>query len=254
MEEGTSMGERRSRAALAAAVLGVLAAADAVLGPVLAGTGVVRPLTGFYLFAVGMLEAVLGTILALVAFARTKAGSGRSGRGLAWLGFATSTAVLAAVVQAGSAGRGVPSINDITTNPADPPGFELALADPANAGRDMGYPADFAAQQRGAYPDLAPIPIPLPVGEALERARRAAETLGWEIAEVRPPQSEGADGVLEAREVSGLFRFVDDVVVRVRPAESGSVVDVRSKSRDGRGDMGVNAKRIRAFRDAVARG
>jgi len=247
------MGERRSRAAFAAAVFGVLAAIDAVLGPVLAGTGIARPITGFYLFLVGALEALLGVVFSLVAFSRTRAGSERSGRGLAWLGFATSTAVLAAVVQAGSAGRGLPRINDITTNPADPPGFELALADPANAGRDMGYPAEFAAQQRAAYPDLAPIELPLPVGEALERARRAAESLGWEIAEVRPPQSEGAHGALEARQLSGLFRFVDDVVVRVRPSAGGSVVDVRSKSRDGQGDMGVNAKRIRAFGEALAR-
>ena len=102
-------------------------------------------------------------------------------------------------------------------------------------------PPAFAAQQRAAYPDLAPIALALPAGEALERARRAAEALGWEMAEVRPPQNEGGDGVLEARQVSGLFRFVDDVVVRVRPAANGSVVDVRSKSRDGKGDIGVNA-------------
>ena len=63
--------------------------------------------------------------------------------------------------------------------------------------------------------------------------------------------SEAGEGRLEARQESGLFRFVDDVVVRVRPAPGGSVVDVRSKSRDGRGDMGVNAKRIRAFQKAL---
>ncbi len=245
------MGERRSRTALAAAVLGVLAVADAALGPILANTGVVRPLTGFLLFGIGGLEALLGTLLALVAFARTRIGSGKRGRGLAWLGFATSTAVLAAFVQAASSGRGVPRINDITTNPDDPPGFEIALSDPANAGRDMGYPPAFAAQQRAGYPDLAPIRLAVPPGEALEQARRAAESLGWEIAEVRPPQAEGADGILQAREVSRLFRFVDDIVVRVRPAEGGSLVDVRSKSRDGQGDMGANAKRIRAFKAAL---
>jgi uncharacterized protein (DUF1499 family) len=41
--------------------------------------------------------------------------------------------------------------------------------------------------------------------------------------------------------------------VRVRAAPNGSVVDVRSKSRDGQGDMGANAARIRAFRDALGR-
>jgi uncharacterized protein (DUF1499 family) len=37
----------------------------------------------------------------------------------------------------------------------------------------------------------------------------------------------------------------------VRPADGGSVVDVRSKSRDGQGDLGANARRIRAFRTAL---
>jgi uncharacterized protein (DUF1499 family) len=36
-------------------------------------------------------------------------------------------------------------------------------------------------------------------------------------------------------------------VVRVTPEGSGSRVDVRSKSRIGRSDLGTNAKRIRAF-------
>jgi len=232
-------------------VLGVLAVIDAALGPILANAGIVRPLTGLILFGIGALEALLGALLALVALYRTRAGSGRSGRGLAWLGLATSVVVLVGLAQAGSAGRGVPRINDITTAPDDPPGFEVALSDPANAGRDMGYPPAFAAQQRAAYPDLAPIRLSDPPGEALERARRAAESLGWEVAEVRPPQAEGADGVLQAREVSKLFRFVDDIVVRVRPSDGGSVVDVRSKSRDGQGDMGANARRIRAFRTAL---
>ena len=57
----------------------------------------------------------------------------------------------------------------------------------------------------------------------------------------------------EAREVSRIFQFVDDIVVRVRPMATGAVIDVRSKSRDGRGDLGENAKRIRAFAAAIPR-
>ena len=41
-----------------------------------------------------------------------------------------------------------------------------------------------------------------------------------------------------------LFRFVDDVVIRVRPRGAGSVVDLRSNSRVGGGDLGANAERI----------
>ncbi|MGL5839140.1 MAG: DUF1499 domain-containing protein, partial [Sphingorhabdus sp.] len=45
------------------------------------------------------------------------------------------------------------------------------------------------------------------------------------------------------------FRFKDDVVVRVRPTEDakGSIVDMRSISRVGVSDLGMNAKRVRAF-------
>lgn len=246
--------KRRSRAAAAAAILGALAVVDAALGPALAHYGVVRPMTGFALFAAGVLEAVAGVVLAGVGVRATAPGRGLSGRGLAWLGLALSVAVLAVALKAGSAGRGLPAINDITTNPADPPAFVVAANDPANAGRDLGYPPDFATLQAEAYPDLVPIELALAPGEALERARRAAESLGWLVTEVRPPQEASGEGALEARQESGVFRFVDDVVVRVRPAPAGSVVDVRSKSRDGRGDLGANAARIRSFAEALRAG
>ncbi len=42
------------------------------------------------------------------------------------------------------------------------------------------------------------------------------------------------------------IRFYDDVIIRVTAVE-GSRVDVRSVSRVGVSDMGVNAKRIRPF-------
>jgi uncharacterized protein (DUF1499 family) len=44
--------------------------------------------------------------------------------------------------------------------------------------------------------------------------------------------------------------FTDDIVVRVAEADSGSRVDVRSASRHGRSDLGVNA-RIRTYLAAL---
>ena len=82
-----------------------------------------------------------------------------------------------------------------------------------------------------------------PVREAYEKARSAVESLGWHIT-----LSDPARGLIEARDTSKLFRFVDDVAIRVRPGPSGgSLVDIRSKSRDGKGDLGINANRIRTF-------
>jgi uncharacterized protein (DUF1499 family) len=56
-----------------------------------------------------------------------------------------------------------------------------------------------------------------------------------------------AAGRLEATARTPWFGFYDDVVVRVRAQGTGSRVDVRSVSRVGRSDVGMNAKRIREF-------
>ena len=55
----------------------------------------------------------------------------------------------------------------------------------------------------------------------------------------------------DATDTTAIFRFVDDITVRVLPAGSSSMIDIRSKSRDGQGDLGTNAKRIRAFTEQV---
>jgi uncharacterized protein (DUF1499 family) len=49
------------------------------------------------------------------------------------------------------------------------------------------------------------------------------------------------------------FGFVDDVVIRVDTAasENQSKIDVRSVSRIGRSDIGVNAQRIRDYLEVV---
>jgi uncharacterized protein (DUF1499 family) len=65
---------------------------------------------------------------------------------------------------------------------------------------------------------------------------------GWTITAER-----SADRALEGFATSKVFRFKDDFVVEVREANGGSVVHMRSKSRDGKGDIGANAARVQAF-------
>jgi uncharacterized protein (DUF1499 family) len=44
------------------------------------------------------------------------------------------------------------------------------------------------------------------------------------------------------------FGFKDDVVIRIQArGPDSAVVDVRSKSRVGKGDVGVNAARVRQY-------
>ena len=53
--------------------------------------------------------------------------------------------------------------------------------------------------------------------------------------------------MVEATFTSFWFGFKDDLVVRIRPNGSGSLLDVRSVSRVGQSDLGANAKRISEF-------
>ena len=45
---------------------------------------------------------------------------------------------------------------------------------------------------------------------------------------------------------------IDDIAMRVRSASDRTIIDLRSKSRIGRGDLGANAARIRAFREKLS--
>ncbi|MBC7505868.1 MAG: DUF1499 domain-containing protein, partial [Sandarakinorhabdus sp.] len=58
-------------------------------------------------------------------------------------------------------------------------------------------------------------------------------------------------GRIEATATVPWWGFKDDVVIRLTPAGTGTRVDMRSKSRVGKGDLGVNAKRINDFLDAL---
>lgn len=214
--------------------LGMLAGLAVLLGPVLGFLRVVPPIAAFGMFALGGILAVITGLTALIASAR--------GRGF---GVGRTLALLAAMVFIFTTfgARGAPRINDFTTNVADPPIFVFAATLPANAGRDLAYPASYADIQRDCCSDLHAAKIAAPPDEALKRAERvAAKMPSWKVTNVDP-----AKGTLEAVSESKVFGFQDDIVVRVRPGDGGSVVDVRSKSRDGQGDMGVNAARIRAY-------
>lgn len=232
-----------SRVASAARGVGALAALLFVGGPLAIHLGLIAPLFGFYAFGLGGLLGGIAFLLGVAGLLRTRAGSGREGRDRAIVGVGIGAAIVAVFVGAVVSAPQVPQIHDITTNPGDPPMFTTAPP-----GRPAAYPSENADLQREAYPDVAPIRVETPPAETVERVAEIFESFGWEVT-LRDPEG----GTLEGNETSRIFRFVDDVVVRVRPSPlgSGSVVDVRSRSRVGRSDLGANAARIRRLRDAL---
>lgn len=238
-----------SAAAAAAGLLAVIA------GPLAAQTGLLSPYTAFRTFALGtFLGSLLGVGLGLWALFRSWNQPEAVGRQWAWAGLLVGAALLLTMALAGASAAKVPPIHDVTTSPDDPPAFRHALDAEDNRGRDLSYPhgvPDTPERQREAYPDLQPVPLALAPDAAFSTVRGTAESLGWEIL-----ASDAAAGHLEATETSRLFRFVDDIVIRVRPDEAGtgSVVDLRSTSRKGVSDLGANAERLRRFRDALVDG
>ncbi|HEX8391630.1 MAG TPA: DUF1499 domain-containing protein [Longimicrobium sp.] len=139
--------------------------------------------------------------------------------------------------------RAYPGIHDITTDTRNPPAFVAVVPLRKDAPNPPEYLGDSIAQiQQKAYPDLRPLMMAMPVDSAFANAVSVARDMGWEVVD----QSR-QDGRIEATATTPWFGFKDDVVVRVTSASGISRVDVRSKSRVGRGDVGANAKRIRDY-------
>lgn len=86
--------------------------------------------------------------------------------------------------------------------------------------------------------------LPLPFAELWPVVVETAERMPrWTVVEADP-----AKGTLRAEARTVLWRFTDDVEVRVSLDEHGMTrVDLRSSSRVGSGDLGVNARRIARF-------
>jgi uncharacterized protein (DUF1499 family) len=232
-----------SRVATSAWYLGIAGLLAVVLGPLAIQLGVLSAFTGFRIFLFGGLCGLLALVLGAIGLWRTRAAAGREGRGRALRGALCGAAILAVVASAAGSARGLPRINDITTNPADPPAFVHAGTLPGNEGHELTYPGpSFAAQQQAGYPDLATLRVALDPPAAFQRSLTAAQELGWEVT-----YRDEAAGVIEATQTSRIFRFVDDIALRLRGEGPATLIDVRSKSRVGQGDMGANAARIRAF-------
>jgi uncharacterized protein (DUF1499 family) len=222
----------------------------------LAGTGIVlvviglvgariglAPLPAMLLLTLGSLFFIVAGITGAIGLFRSQGGG--SNKVGAWIAVALA---IAAVISLGSMmGGGAAPIHDISTDTADPPEFvEVALLrGPDDNPVEYSGP-ESAALQAEAYPDLETIVLLDPRSFVFELALQVATDMGWEIV-----ASDAAEGRIEATATTPFVGFKDDVVIRVRAKGAETLVDVRSKSRFGRGDMGVNAARIREFRDEL---
>lgn len=189
----------------------------------------------------GAAAGVLGIVLVLVPAARR--GGAAVLLAAVVIGLATAAVPFGFVQKA----RSVPPIHDITTDMTNPPEFVAITPLRADAPNPVAYPGEETArQQREAYPGIRTLELDAWPAIVFEHALETARAKGWEIVE-----SSEAEGRIEATATTFWFGFKDDVVIRIRGSNDGSAVDVRSKSRVGRSDVGANAARIEAYLEAL---
>ena len=206
------------------------------------------------------IEPALATFVAALVFAAVAVllafGSfiviwreGSRGLGRALTGMFLGLALLAYPAYLGYLAKKLPMINDITTDPGNPPRFDtLARLRPRGTN---DYPGTkVATLQRTAYPDIQPLDVDVPPQVAYDIVLKLIAKRKWHVIDTQPPGARRA-GSIEAVARTPIMGFRDDVVVRLSANEDGTRVDMRSASRFGASDFGTNASRIRSLLDDI---
>ena len=243
----TNVPDASQRRASTAARIGFALAVACAVAALASGAGYRLGLwhfrTGFLILRWAGYVALGAAALSLLGAVVARPGTRRGGLVLGLAGVVIGLATAGIPWQQWRTVQSLPYIHDITTDTDHPPAFVAVLPLRKGAENSVEYSgAAVAEQQKKAYPDLAPALIQAPVAKVFERAEAAARAMGWEIVASAPNE-----GRIEATDTTLLYGFKDDVVVRIVAEGDSSRVDVRSVSRVGKSDVGVNAKRIRIF-------
>lgn len=202
----------------------------------------------------GLAGAAFGALWVLVAISRGQGAGARYGV----IGFLGSLATIAIPLYDCAVTAILPPIHDISTDMARAPEFKAVL--PLRSGAENpasydgpkmvtfnGKTATVAAMQHRYYGDLKAIAILVKQPKLYWHAFFVVKRMGWNLVAFDPVRYR-----IEATATSPFFGFTDDIVIRVQPAGEGSRLDIRSKSRMGETDYGVNAGHIRSFAKAMA--
>ena len=142
---------------------------------------------------------------------------------------------------------------DIPPHTTAPPQFSLSKrATEARNGRNPRVRTTAERQQqRSAYPGVQPILLELEGDDAYQLILRAVQALGWKIIDQSAPGGRAGLGHIDAVARTLVMGFPDDITIRVQPLAGQTKIDVRSVSRYGRNDFGVNARRIERFAEEL---
>jgi uncharacterized protein (DUF1499 family) len=241
--------ERTSRLAIWARRSAFFALTATILSILIVRSGILEPIPALATFGGALMFAVLAIVLAFGAFIVVWK-DGIDGVGYAFSAIGISLALLAYPGYLGYRAYKLPRINDITTDPIDPPRFDvLARLRPRGT---VEYAGLYAAElQRKAYPDIEPLSVSAAPKAAYDAAMAVIQRHKWRVVVDRPPQPGRRDGLIEAVARTPIMGFREDVALRVRPEDDGAKIDVRSASRYIQHDFGGNASRIRGLLEEI---
>src|SRR5262249_6719204 len=112
----------------------------------------------------------------------------------------------------------------------------------------VAYAGLYTAElQKSAYPDIAPLDTEASAQSAYDAAIAVITKRRWQVINTRPPAPGRREAYIEAVAPRPILGVRDDNAVRIRPVGQGARIDIRSASRYGRHDFGVNAARVRAL-------
>ncbi len=206
--------------------------------------------TSFLLF---MLSALLGFgVLVIAIFKMSKMGSANAEAEPARYLVIAAVAALLPLMVLGSniyKAQQSPFIHDITTDTVTPPEFVAAVTDRNETDHRVTYEgASLAQVQQKAYPNIRPLMTNKSIGRVVSAVQAQVAHSGWQVLASQTVQEPFK---LEAVTSSALFGFKDDIVIHIQAHDQLVQVDMRSMSRQGKSDLGMNAKRIQEFLSAL---
>ena len=214
----------------------------------LARSGAVDATAVFAVFGAAVIVACFGLLLGgagSVVIWRT----GRRGVGSIVGGALLAGLLLAYPIWLAVQAIRLPALIDISTDLIDPP--EFARSARALGARDGLFhepiPQPAREAQRRAYPGVSPIILDLDADEAWQIVQKAVAARKWQVVDQVTPGGRIGIGHIDAIDKTLLMGFPQDVTIRVRPLAGQTRIDIRSASRFGRHDFGVNAQRIQRF-------
>ncbi|KAF5841015.1 hypothetical protein DUNSADRAFT_14722 [Dunaliella salina] len=137
-----------------------------------------------------------------------------------------------------ASGFSAPIINDVATRQ----GYDLLFPLSPSIGP---VPEGFRPIIEKTWGDkLAPFKFPASflIDAAFDASLHTASKMGWDVKHV-----DRTSFVIQALDTTFWLRFKDDIVIKLSQQDGAVMLNMRSRSRVGKGDLGKNAARIQEY-------